>query len=167
MPSYLKKFFAPLQRARHALGFGVHSPFAFRFITEVLCPPRIYGYYIYDVLKQRELRLLYRVVLSLRPQTVALPGHDELLCRVIAAAMPGVYFTEAAEEAELTVFDAAKFPEHRPPQPGKHAFILNSGYWERYRSFLATPSHMTFASPRVAIAIGYPHLPPQHFDVRL
>ena len=36
-----------LLRRRHSRGFGIHSPYAYRFVTDVV-RPRIYGYYAYD-----------------------------------------------------------------------------------------------------------------------
>lgn len=38
--------FLALQRIRHAHGFGIHSPSAFKFVTEILRTP--YSYYAYD-----------------------------------------------------------------------------------------------------------------------
>lgn len=61
-------------RARHAFGFGIHSPYGFSFITGVLRDASS-GYYAYDELgevasrngrSEREARGLYRVLLHLR-----------------------------------------------------------------------------------------------------
>lgn len=49
------------QRLRHKRGFGVHSPFAFRFITEVLNPPRKYRYYAEDGCASKDGRFLARL----------------------------------------------------------------------------------------------------------
>lgn len=66
-----------LRRWRHSRGFGVHSPFAFRFIREVLREHRC-AYYAYadiagevrrrpGVMALAEALLLYRVAVDLRP----------------------------------------------------------------------------------------------------
>lgn len=45
---------------RHRRGFGVHSPFAFRFITGTLrCP---WDYYAYSRLKKRKERTIFRLM---------------------------------------------------------------------------------------------------------
>lgn len=49
------------QRLRHRRGFGVHSPFAFRFITEVLNPPRNYRYYAEETGVSKNDRFLARL----------------------------------------------------------------------------------------------------------
>lgn len=46
-------------------GFGVHSPFAYRFITEVI--GERYAYYDYARLSTENDRLLYRVAACLQP----------------------------------------------------------------------------------------------------
>lgn len=43
------------RRLRHSFGFGVHSPFAFRFVRDVVRAPRSSRYYCH-----KELRLLLR-----------------------------------------------------------------------------------------------------------
>ena len=71
-----------LARFRHRKGYGVHSPFAFRFITDVIyeCQP----YYAYKELdgqlpfsrrfrQRRGLHLLLRLANHLQPKTIVLP----------------------------------------------------------------------------------------------
>ncbi len=61
-------------RARHALGFGLHSPYAFSMVTGTLRDTAS-SYYAYDALRgiaarhgrtEREARSLYRLLLHLR-----------------------------------------------------------------------------------------------------
>lgn len=60
-----------LARRRHSSGFGIHSPFAYRFITEVLCQPGEYGYYAYAVSgRDKRLRLLVRLLAFFNPASV-------------------------------------------------------------------------------------------------
>lgn len=71
-----------LARFRHRRGYGVHSPFAFRFITDVIYES--HPYYAYRELdsrlplpmrlRQRKgLHLLLRVANHLQPDTIVLP----------------------------------------------------------------------------------------------
>ena len=46
----VKKLFDVYKRWRHSRGFGVHSPYAFRFVTDVVRPGS-YGFYAYDKLE--------------------------------------------------------------------------------------------------------------------
>ena len=71
-----------LARFRHRKGYGVHSPFAFRFITDVIYEG--HPYYAYRELdkklplsmrlrQRRGLHLLLRLANHLQPKTVVLP----------------------------------------------------------------------------------------------
>jgi hypothetical protein len=72
-----------LARFRHRKGYGVHSPFAFRFITDVVYER--HPYYAYRELdgqlplslrlrRRRGLHLLLRLANHLQPRTVVLPA---------------------------------------------------------------------------------------------
>ena len=72
-----------LARFRHRKGYGVHSPFAFRLITDVILEDR--AYYAYSELdrelplsmrmrQRRGLHLLLRLANHLQPQSVVLPA---------------------------------------------------------------------------------------------
>lgn len=86
------------QRLRHGRGFGVHSPFAYRFIREVLrerC-----AFYAYEAVDaeahawpggSRGARLLLRVTAWAHPASVAVAGTGSEACaarRIVALACP-------------------------------------------------------------------------------
>lgn len=74
------------KRWRHGRGFGIHSPFAYDFITRTLCEKL--PYYAYDsidaltaerrgtTMSQRRLRLLYRIAVRFNPATIGLFGTE-------------------------------------------------------------------------------------------
>lgn len=67
MQALLKSFV----RRRHSRGFGIHSPFAYHFVTEVLCLSDEYGFYAYSVAgRDRRLRLLVRLLAFFNPASV-------------------------------------------------------------------------------------------------
>lgn len=58
----MRRLFRLYRRWRHTRGFGVHSPFAFRLVTEAIHPPRGYAYYAELEPEMNPLqRILYRV----------------------------------------------------------------------------------------------------------
>lgn len=75
------RFADRIRRLWRGRGNGVHSPFAYRFITEVLHQRD--GYYAYDELESDIERMAYRVALSLSPHKVTLLHGDEALQRAL------------------------------------------------------------------------------------
>lgn len=54
--------FSLYKRWRHTRGFGVHSPFAYRMVKEVVSPPRGYAYYAeFRPRMDRRERVFYRL----------------------------------------------------------------------------------------------------------
>lgn len=73
------------RRLRHTYGFGVHSPFAYSLVTNVVRPGRRYAFYGYEDIDatfgsrvlpgvRREARMLLRLAAFLRPREVFLPS---------------------------------------------------------------------------------------------
>ena len=136
----------PLSRWRTSLGFGVHSPFAFRFIREVLRERRC-AYYAYtdiaaDISKEphaamtlRQALLLYRVVIDLQPRA-AFVDHGCLGAdaATIVLRHAGVPIVSDAAEADFY------FGITPPPTQPLYTFISAPGKRRRYsRRRKATP----------------------------
>ncbi|MDE7414137.1 MAG: hypothetical protein K2N05_10195 [Muribaculaceae bacterium] len=70
---------------RHTYGFGVHSPFAFRMVKDVVCPGRIYSWYGYENIDaaaysgryprkiRRQAKMLHRLLVFLNPLSLFIP----------------------------------------------------------------------------------------------
>ncbi len=98
-----------LQRYRVSRGYGVHSPFAYRFIIRVL--RETLPYYGFDRLNSlrgdmsaADARLLFRITDFFRPAKVCVTGTHAAQARsIILAAAPRTRFTDTPEDADMTV----------------------------------------------------------------
>lgn len=98
--------FRRVKKAWRSRGFGIHSPFAFRFISRVL---RERGeYYAYGELRRlagsqrrfRELSLLFRLVCHFRPAAVRVVGEiDEGVRGAVRLADSGAVLIEGRDRA--------------------------------------------------------------------
>ncbi len=153
------------QRLRHSRGFGIHSPFAYRFITEVLNQP--YAYYAYDSLPLHPQRLIYRVALSFGPGAAycCAPPQYEKAARMALPAKGEIKFVlidmETAEEKQwqkaLQYFNA-----------GTPIMALNAADSPRIAAAIAAMrTGMTFTNAAgTTIAVPFPHLPLHHLQVK-
>ncbi len=86
-----------INRWRHSLGFGIHSPYGYQFVTRVIHPGK-YRWYGYDDIEtvlpsegrnktRREARMLLRLTDMLRPSAVFIPkSGNPAFCTAIKAA---------------------------------------------------------------------------------
>lgn len=71
---------ASYRRWRHSRGFGVHSPWAYGVVSEVLRSNDRYGYYAWDSIDRtfgqhsRLARKVYALIVHLQPSTVTVAG---------------------------------------------------------------------------------------------
>lgn len=154
---------------RHGKGFGIHSPFAYRLVTEVLNQRN--GYYAYARLgSDRRLRLLLRLVAFFRPAVVAvLSSEPGLLRRTVSLADTRVTFgTDApdmlvADAADTTVADIS----HIISTGCRVALILNISRREIAALQEKLSCGMTFDNHRGTLVVtAFDHLPRQDFGVR-
>ncbi len=153
-------------RWRHGRGFGIHSPFAYRLITEVLHQEM--GYYAYLRMPGDECyRTVFRIVLALRPMSVALVGADRYK-RAVGEAMPGAVFVEPADAGLIIVDGGAEPSFGLEAYPDKHVIALDYRClpsWKGYKESM--PYGMTFANGgSMAVGVTLAHLPRQDFDVK-
>ena len=167
MKKRLKTLLSIPLRAWRSRGFGVHSPFAFSFITGVLrCP---HGYYAYSAIgPSAAARRLYRIIIDLAPEKVIVTGplSDPLAVAVSLAAAeakaapcrpklavvpPDAIVGIAYLRSILAAGGAVVFTDIRTP---RSAEILTE----------TAPCGMTFAGLRQAVIVGG-KLPRQKFPL--
>ena len=163
-----------LRRFRHRCGYGVHSPFAFRFLTEVVYERS--PYYAYAELDaslrwwqrwriRRSLHLLFRMANRLQPSQIVVDKESPLATRYMLAAcrratlgnnldatMPALCFLGQPDNAIATRL-----------QPGS---VLVMDHLRQHREwFRSLPATVTFDLYDLGIAFFYPELNKQHYIV--
>lgn len=112
---YLKRPFIWLSRFRYRCGYGVHSPFAFSLITDVIYEKM--PYYAYDLLKVEQKkriitqgwekgiprinRLLFRLVNKVQPATIIEVGKPSAASLYLQSAKPSAGYLFASDLSEL------------------------------------------------------------------
>lgn len=97
-----------LARFRHRCGYGVHSPFAFRFITDVIYERQ--PFYAYQTLttllptkhlfrRKRGLELLLRLANYQQPNVIAMQGE---------ASLPTAYLHAGCRRAQITPIELCR-----------------------------------------------------------
>lgn len=113
----LKRPFIWLSRFRHRCGYGVHSPFAFSLITQVIYESTPYYKYKDLAVEQKKLasqkdknwkyeskkvkRLLFRLVNYTQPDTIVDAGRLAASSLYLKAGKEGADYTSASELSEL------------------------------------------------------------------
>lgn len=172
MQALLRYILKPVNRRRHRRGFGIHSPFAFRFVTEVLCQPLPYYGYA-DIGRDSRLRLLLRLTASFRPATVLLlSSQPDRLAATVRRASPSAKTVKKADgvRPDFVVADDldARPADYLPlVEDGAHLLLLNAAK-ESIREIRAELSRgMLFDNNRGTVVVAaYAHLPRQNFDVK-
>lgn len=120
-------------RWRHSKGYGVHSPYAFRFINDVVRPGN-YGYYAYDNLEQysrgesiesrwffKDARFIIRLSVFLKTKRIVTLGKRIGEARIAAKALKITYYN-------------CESPESLTPKPGDLLIIFTGR--EEYREVI-------------------------------
>lgn len=167
---------------RHRRGFGIHSPFAYAFVTEVLAQ-RLPYYGYADISHDARIRLLFRLIVYFQPEKAAVfSSQPDLLRRAIIRASSKTHITDAntsqcpvaAMNSGLTSADfvVADADDYEPETyislitDGANAIILNAVPDSRRAIASALPHGMIFDNRRGTLVVAsLSHLPRQDFDV--
>lgn len=111
----IKRPFIWLSRFRYRCGYGVHSPFAFSLITDVIYEKM--PYYAYDSLKKEQKKLirergysrgtqkvnrfLFRLVNKVQPATIVEVGRPSVASLYLQSAKPSAEYLFASDLSEL------------------------------------------------------------------
>lgn len=178
-----------LRRFRKRCGYGVHSPFAFDFITDVIYNSD--AFYAYEPLRRnlaasisrldeydpdsglaaKDLRLIFRITNWAQPLAMRLYGASATTTDYIIAARPSLTAAASAPSAQgptITYCDnASLIPD--VPEPGTiivrgiHNNPRSLSRWEDLKaSKLCTVS---FDLGRFGIVVTHPKLNKQHYIV--
>lgn len=163
------------KRRWRAGGFGIHSPFAFAFVTGALARKGAADSEagLRDIADDdyHSLALLYRCVAYLKPKSVAIcPAGDEKLIRTVQLAHPEAVITGADSPTppDMTVVWR---PEAAPERDnGATIYFISridkepaKGLWKRLND---NCTHgMDFTDRRTGIICRFSHLPRQSFKI--
>lgn len=112
---WLKRPFIWFSRFRYRCGYGVHSPFAFSLITDVIYENRPYYAYRSLAIEQKKWikeqkwdrgtlkvnRLLFRLVNRVQPQTIVEIGYPSVASLYLQSAKTSAEFLFASDLSEL------------------------------------------------------------------
>lgn len=170
-----------ISRGRHALGFGIHSPFAFMLVRDVVQDHNAYyGYHELetasaspDGLSEREARFLLRICGRLGVRTVL---SDASSPRFVAAVRDGGTHVVASlqdagrdDEVPMLIYalrtppDSALIAE-RLRTPG-NAVLLHSDFPCECR--VAMPGGVIFTSRHGVLAVSRENMPLVECDMKL
>ncbi len=173
------------RRWRHSRGFGVHSPYGFRIICRVLRHDRHARYGDADIrralagcrshAKERNARMLLRLVADLRPRAVFLPAdsHAVYPTAILAADSSTrlIRNPRKAEESDLlcSARDLVPLPVilSHLAHPGASLALIDApeGWIESISE--ALPEGVMFAGKTKALAIHRPQTAKVVYSVKL
>ncbi len=180
------RFLTWLLRFRHRRGYGIHSPFAFTFVTDVVYNQGTYYAYaslrhFYQVhraewgsLRLKDCKLLFRLTNFQHPQRVRLVGYppSHPVCRFIQAGSKHSQLSPTASRPQLVVANE-EWPtqaHHLIAELPEGAMLMlthvggkNKAAW---RQLLAHPNaQIAFDLYDFGIVINHPQLQRAHYVV--
>lgn len=163
-----------LARFRHRKGYGVHSPFAFHFITDVIY--EYHAYYAYSELdntlplsmqlrKRRGLHLLFRLANHLQPKTIVLPADACQEKRYMRRGCKGANIMSEWPEGEVGLCLLAKPSDEALSHIGKDSVLLLDNLHHHREWFRNLPSVVSFDLYDLGIAFFDEQYNKQYYKV--
>lgn len=148
-------------------GFGVHSPFAYKFITETLhCP---YAYYAYQPIadeartrrEMEDAERLFRIVLHFRPRRVERRGTPSVAMETAVAEASAAF--RVASEQLLTIIAEPQSTVN--VEPNSVTVFVGRGCKSAENLPKKHDYGMIFRGRRMIVVVMSTALPFQQFDV--
>ena len=163
-----------LMRIRHRCGYGVHSPFAFRFLTDVVYERTPYYAYstldaslplAYSMRRQKGLHLMFRIANWLQPAVAVVPQEVCHERRYLQAGCRHALVMAHAPAcgADLIVL---REPDERAAQMVRAGGVLILDNLQQHREwFRRLPATVTFDLYDLGVAIYEERLTKQHYII--
>lgn len=171
----VKRFLSWPKRRWRTLGFGIHSPFAYEFLTTVVCEK--YNYYNYDRLEEIEspipfkyLALIFRCICFFKPRHICIIGQSETM-RLVAGYADSRCLISDRPDTSAGFFIIADQTEYASfPIPDGSVVIMpclsNDRSVDFWKQVCRDMDHgMTFDDDNIGIACLFNHLPRQSFKI--
>lgn len=164
----------PLLRKWRSRGHGIHSPFAFSFVTTVLrqhC--KYYAYTDIDQLAadntdRRVARCLFRILVALRPDSAEVNGNPSIACRR-AVELAIQSFDNAVSDYIHIYVPPKATPLQTPPLPPDHSAVVIARepiLTHMSEAIFSTITRgMLFSGRNMAVIVALDRLPKQKFTV--
>ena len=157
-------------RIRASRGFGIHSPFAYSFVTDVLFSPN--GYYAYaEIGPDDHARRLYRVLVALAPATIVKSGPlsqaQTAACTLAAQGTSG--HAQCPKAVIVSPDSVVGFSYLRRVLGDGGCAVFTDIRNERSRELMEEirGDAMVFEGLRLVVAVGFRHLPHQTFRLMM
>lgn len=163
-----------LRRIRHRCGYGVHSPFAFRFLTDVVYERTPYYAYstldaslplAYSMRRQKGLHLMFRIANWLQPAVAVVPQEVCHERRYLQAGCRHALVMAHAPAcgADLIVL---REPDEQAVQMVRAGGVLILDNLQQHREwFRRLPAALTFDLYDLGVAIYEERLTKQHYII--
>lgn len=163
-----------LRRIRHRCGYGVHSPFAFQFITEVLYTNL--PYYVYDELDKelpmsdmfrvrKILHMLLRLSNWRQPNVITCLSASPYVLRYIQAGCKKAMVTECLTEGKIDLCWLSEPVEEVLMHLDKHSVLILDHLDKHKEWFMGLPSVVTFDLYDIGIAFFNTKYNKQHYTI--
>lgn len=112
-----------INRWRHTLGYGVHSPLAYRIVKDCIRPDKKYGFYSdayidfefhEDRRALRNAKMTIRLINLIRPQRIWYPNGDKRLCSALKMSFPKIYVAaqkECPKNVDFIIIHGSRNPK--------------------------------------------------------
>ena len=166
--------FVWLMRIRHRCGYGVHSPFAFRFITEVIYEKD--AFYAYQDLDRqlswsqrfrirRMYHLLFRCVNYVQPQKMLVKGASQMLEKYLQCGSKKAMVIHQADGTKVEFCYLSSPEEELMKSLSQKSMLVMDNLRENLNWFKSLPYVLAFDLYDIGIAFFDPKYNKQYYKV--
>lgn len=161
----IKQFIKAPLRYRTRRGFGVHSPFAYKYIMDVWSER--WHYYAYSEISDKYCRLIFRTLNYLKPRTIMLYRTDNAIRRAVELGAPQSVVTGCNTECYIIQGRMPDLSFAEKTESKANFAVIRVQTDDEEILFKDVSYGMSFGNSKIRIYIMLRKLPRQDFNVWL